>query len=234
DFAAVAAKDSSNQGVPQWPDEILHQAQQYFGSRPQLLGTFEPSRIDVLIVGTGFAGLTAALECTRKGHNVRILERNSDMYFVGLSATRFLKHWPEMPKQYDHSSLHNAWIETFKHDGEQIRNKSLDGTNLPNHARQLVRQVRRFAARFETVPQELRLSVEETYTEDLDLAQNVVYTPDSDRAKLGYDLAIREVACICRQARGASREIKTKLRGTPTYTALSYRSSAHSRVIDLK
>lgn len=32
DFAAVAAKDSSNQGVPQWPDEILHQAQQYVGS----------------------------------------------------------------------------------------------------------------------------------------------------------------------------------------------------------
>ncbi|KAK5729874.1 hypothetical protein LTS12_027283, partial [Elasticomyces elasticus] len=158
-----------------------------------------------------FAGLTAALECTRKGHNVRILERNSttdlagDMYFVGLSATRFLKHWPEMQKQYDHKSLHNAWIETFKHDGEQIRNKSLYGTNLPNHARQLVRQVRRFAAGFETVPQELRLSLEETYTEDLDLAQNVVYTPDSDRARLGYDLAIREGACICRQARGCQQ-----------------------------
>ncbi|KAK3615423.1 hypothetical protein LTR22_027445, partial [Elasticomyces elasticus] len=83
-----------------------------------------------------------------------------------------------------------------------IRNKSLDGTNLPNHARQLVRQVRRFAAGFETVPQELRASLEETYTEDLDLAQNVVYTPDSERARLGTDLAIREVACICRQARG--------------------------------
>ncbi|KAK4888094.1 hypothetical protein LTR49_028876, partial [Elasticomyces elasticus] len=114
-------------------------------------------------------------------------------------------HWPEMQKQYDHKSLHNAWIETFKHDGEQIRNKSLYGTNLPNHARQLVRQVRRFAAGFETVPQELRLSLEETYTEDLDLAQNVVYTPDSDRARLGYDLAIREGACICRQARGCQQ-----------------------------
>ncbi|KAK5675806.1 hypothetical protein LTS10_011537 [Elasticomyces elasticus] len=126
DFEAVAAKDSSNQGVPQWPDEVLHQAKQYVGSRPQLLGAFAPSGIDVLIVGTGFAGLTAALECTRKGHNVRILERNSttdlagDMYFMGLSATRFLKHWPEMQKQYDHISLHNAWIETFKHDGQQM------------------------------------------------------------------------------------------------------------------
>ncbi|KAK0260701.1 hypothetical protein LTR35_017967 [Friedmanniomyces endolithicus] len=86
-----------------------------------------------------------------------------------------------------------------------IRNKSLDGTNLPNHARQLVRQVRRFAAGFETAPQELRVSLEETYTEDLDLAQNVVYTPDSERAKLGDDLATREVACICRQAQGCQQ-----------------------------
>ncbi|KAK5732275.1 hypothetical protein LTS12_027154, partial [Elasticomyces elasticus] len=70
-----------------------------------------------------------------------------------------------------------------------IRNKSLDGTNLPNHARQL----------------ELRASLEETYTEDLELAQNVVYTPDSERARLGNDLAIREVACICRQARGCQQ-----------------------------
>jgi len=42
------------------------------------------------------------------------------MYFMGLSATRFLKHWPEMQKQYEHISLHNAWIETFKHDGQQM------------------------------------------------------------------------------------------------------------------
>lgn len=34
------------------------------------------SGITVLIVGTGFGGLTAALECYRKGHDVRILERN--------------------------------------------------------------------------------------------------------------------------------------------------------------
>ncbi|KAK5718236.1 hypothetical protein LTR17_015754 [Elasticomyces elasticus] len=113
-------------GVPQWPDEVLHQAKQYVAWRLQLLGIFAPSGIDVLIVGTGFAGLTAALECTRKGHNVRILERNStpdlagDMYFMGLSATRFLKHWPEMQKQYNDISPHNAWIETFKHDGQQM------------------------------------------------------------------------------------------------------------------
>ncbi|TKX22618.1 FAD-binding domain-containing protein 29 [Elsinoe australis] len=85
-----------------------------------------PSGIDILIVGTGFAGLTAALECTRKGHHVRLLERNAshnmagDMYFMGLSATHFLKHWPAMQQRYAEISLQDAWIETFKHTGEQM------------------------------------------------------------------------------------------------------------------
>lgn len=42
------------------------------------------------------------------------------MYFMGLSATRFLKHWPQMAQEYDDMSLHDAWIETFKHDGERM------------------------------------------------------------------------------------------------------------------
>ncbi|CAG5149296.1 uncharacterized protein ALTATR162_LOCUS2335 [Alternaria atra] len=90
------------------------------------VGSYPNTGIDVLIVGTGLAGLVAALECTRKGHNVRVLERNADintagdMYFMGLSATRFLKHWPELLKEYKKISLHNAWIETFKHSGEVV------------------------------------------------------------------------------------------------------------------
>ncbi|KAK7940893.1 uncharacterized protein PG986_013280 [Apiospora aurea] len=93
-------------------------------SRP--VGSYPPSGIDVLIVGTGLAGLTASIECVRKGHNVRVLERNAtintagDMYFMGLSATKFFKHWPEMSAEFDEISLHNAWIETFKHSGEQM------------------------------------------------------------------------------------------------------------------
>lgn len=37
---------------------------------------------------------------------------------MGLSATKFFKHWPEMKAEYEAISLHNAWIETRKHDGE--------------------------------------------------------------------------------------------------------------------
>ncbi|KAK3938574.1 hypothetical protein QBC46DRAFT_265088 [Diplogelasinospora grovesii] len=93
---------------------------------PRPVGSYPATGIDVLIVGTGLAGLTVAIECVRKGHNVRVLERNNDintagdMYFMGLSATKFFKHWPEMAKEFDEISMHNAWIETFKHDGTRM------------------------------------------------------------------------------------------------------------------
>ncbi|KAI1201232.1 hypothetical protein F5X97DRAFT_320603 [Nemania serpens] len=89
------------------------------------VGSYPPTGIDVLIVGTGFAGLTASIECIRKGHNVRLLERMSnidtagDMYFMGYSATRFFRHWPEMLREYEDISIGDAWVETFKHSGER-------------------------------------------------------------------------------------------------------------------
>lgn len=47
------------------------------------VGSHDPTGIDVLIVGTGLAGLVAALECVRKGHNVRVLERNASINTAG-------------------------------------------------------------------------------------------------------------------------------------------------------
>lgn len=47
------------------------------------VGSYPSSGIDVLIVGTGLAGLTAAIECVRKGHNVRVLEKNNNISTAG-------------------------------------------------------------------------------------------------------------------------------------------------------
>jgi NADPH-dependent 2,4-dienoyl-CoA reductase/sulfur reductase-like enzyme len=47
------------------------------------VGSYPPSGIDVLVVGTGLAGLTASIECVRKGHNVKVLERNSSINTAG-------------------------------------------------------------------------------------------------------------------------------------------------------
>ncbi len=48
------------------------------------VGSYPPTGIDVLIVGTGLAGLTASIECIRKGHNVRMLERMDDINTAGV------------------------------------------------------------------------------------------------------------------------------------------------------
>lgn len=42
--------------------------------------------ITVLVVGAGVGGLTAALECHRKGHNVRIWERSTSASAGGESS----------------------------------------------------------------------------------------------------------------------------------------------------
>lgn len=112
----------------------------YDGTSMQF-GDYPDSGIEVLIIGAGLAGLTAAIECARKGHRVRVLERHSeintmgtcffsyivisrahhrlgDMYFMGLSGTKFFKHWPAMAAEYDEISMQECWLETFKHDGE--------------------------------------------------------------------------------------------------------------------
>jgi len=49
------------------------------------LGSYPETGIDVLIVGTGLAGLTAAIECVRKGHKVRVLERDSAINTAGMN-----------------------------------------------------------------------------------------------------------------------------------------------------
>ena len=55
------------------------------------VGTYPRTGIEVLIVGTGFGGLTAALELTRKGHSVRVLERNNEPDISGKSKSPFVQ-----------------------------------------------------------------------------------------------------------------------------------------------
>ena len=53
------------------------------GLESEPVGSFPDSGIDVLVVGTGLAGLTAAIECIRKGHSVRVLERAASINTLG-------------------------------------------------------------------------------------------------------------------------------------------------------
>jgi 2-polyprenyl-6-methoxyphenol hydroxylase-like FAD-dependent oxidoreductase len=62
-----------------------------------------PSGITIIIVGAGFAGLGAAIECDRKGHSVILLEKSSkieDLQRIGdiisfdPNGSRLFKRWP--------------------------------------------------------------------------------------------------------------------------------------------
>lgn len=61
----------------------------------------KPSGIRVIIVGAGFAGITAAIECTRKGHSCIILEsykstnaQLGDIISFGSNSSRIFRRWP--------------------------------------------------------------------------------------------------------------------------------------------
>ncbi|KAM7218857.1 hypothetical protein V8F06_005737 [Rhypophila decipiens] len=59
-----------------------------------------PDAIKIIIVGAGFAGLTAALELSRKGFSVLLLEKASiisqlgDIISFGQNSSRFFHNWP--------------------------------------------------------------------------------------------------------------------------------------------
>lgn len=66
----------------------------------------------------------------------------------------------------------------------------------------LVRQLRRFAAGFETVPHKSWKEIVDKYPDDVELTQNVTYKRTSKGARLGDDLSVRMIDCIRRQAQG--------------------------------
>ncbi|SJL01263.1 related to fusarubin cluster-monooxygenase [Armillaria ostoyae] len=83
------------------------------------------SGIDILIAGGGLAGLTAAIECYRKGHNVRVVERRpgldpfGDLVAIQPSALRTMRKWPGFVSQlYENQFARD--IHMYKFDGTLI------------------------------------------------------------------------------------------------------------------
>ncbi|KAK3681348.1 FAD binding domain protein [Podospora appendiculata] len=96
-----------------------------------------PTNTKVLIIGAGFAGLTAALECWRKGHTVvGILDRNAgpnysgDLIIIQPSALAVLRHWPQMARELEDDKV-TAGTWYYRHDGELIDGPATPGFNSP-------------------------------------------------------------------------------------------------------
>ncbi|PIA98391.1 hypothetical protein CB0940_06082 [Cercospora beticola] len=85
-----------------------------------------PTGINVLVVGAGVGGLATALECVRKGHSVRVVERSQsasaggDMFTIGANALRLLDNYPAMRREYDEIAIHNLWLRYRKWTGEDL------------------------------------------------------------------------------------------------------------------
>ena len=88
--------------------------------------TIVPSGIRVVIVGAGFAGLTAAIECHRKGHSAIVLESVKEMKQLGDiisfhgNGGRIFGRWPGIPEKLDPICHHAPVIEYRTHLGEHI------------------------------------------------------------------------------------------------------------------
>jgi 2-polyprenyl-6-methoxyphenol hydroxylase-like FAD-dependent oxidoreductase len=94
--------------------------------------------INVLIAGAGLGGMTCALECWRKGHTVRILDRSPGPVFTGdniqiqPSAILFLRHWPEMGYEIEENQYDVA-MSYYKQTGELIWGPAPPMFNDPQH-----------------------------------------------------------------------------------------------------
>lgn len=42
------------------------------------------------------------------------------MFFIGMSCTKFMIHWPTLANGYDEITAHEAWLQTLKHSGASM------------------------------------------------------------------------------------------------------------------
>ncbi|KIY48801.1 FAD/NAD(P)-binding domain-containing protein [Fistulina hepatica ATCC 64428] len=85
----------------------------------------EPTGISILIAGGGIGGMTAAIECYRKGHDVCVVERRPDHEPLGEvigihpSAYRPMKNWPGFMDMFLANTMGNT-THFFRQDGSLI------------------------------------------------------------------------------------------------------------------
>ncbi|KAK7551419.1 putative monooxygenase [Phyllosticta citricarpa] len=86
----------------------------------------EPTGIKVIIIGAGFAGLTAAIECVRHGHEAILLEAFEelkplgDIISFGHNAGRIFRRWPGVEEQLDPICQQADRLTLYRWDGELL------------------------------------------------------------------------------------------------------------------
>ncbi|MCJ1311156.1 hypothetical protein MMC25_004826 [Agyrium rufum] len=88
--------------------------------------------IRVLIIGAGFAGLTAAIECWRKGHVPIVLESFKELKILGdiisfaPNAGRIFERWKGVPEQLDPIIIKTTGLTYRSWDGDYLFHQTWD------------------------------------------------------------------------------------------------------------
>ncbi|KAF2638542.1 FAD/NAD(P)-binding domain-containing protein [Massarina eburnea CBS 473.64] len=92
-----------------------------------------PSGISVIIVGMGFAGLAAAIECDRKGHSVILLEKSAtveeitrfgDIISFDPNGARLFERWPGVIEEMYKVARKTTWLDLYHWKGEFVTRQS--------------------------------------------------------------------------------------------------------------
>jgi len=91
------------------------------------------SGIRVIVVGAGFAGLGAAIECDRKGHSVTLLEkadtieeitRLGDIISFDPNGSRAFERWPGVIEAMEEVARQTTWLDMYDHEGKFVTRQS--------------------------------------------------------------------------------------------------------------
>ncbi|BGP44002.1 hypothetical protein JCM10450v2_008218 [Rhodotorula kratochvilovae] len=89
-------------------------------------------RLKVVIVGTGFAGLAAAIACARQNLSVTVLERSSglsphgDSIMFGSNASKLLHRWGVGKEMYARAASKGGWWLFKGQDGAEVWQENVD------------------------------------------------------------------------------------------------------------
>lgn len=93
------------------------------------------SSLKVIIVGAGFAGLTAAIECRSRGMSVVLLESSSerrqlgDIISFGSNSGRIFQRWPGVAEKMDPICHHSNGLNFNAYDGDFLIRQIWDEDN---------------------------------------------------------------------------------------------------------
>ncbi|KAK3493641.1 hypothetical protein B0T13DRAFT_314387 [Neurospora crassa] len=123
----------------------------------------EPSGLHILIVGAGFAGLSAAIECARKGHKVTLFEKVSsideitrygDIISFDPNGSRAFEKWvfpdkSSVAERMEELSRQTDWLDLFHYRGKFVTRQDFTeennwGRRINGHRGELHRLVYEF------------------------------------------------------------------------------------------